>query len=238
MPRGPRKSVGGKVYHVINRANGRLMIFKKPLDFIAFENILAQGLERVPMRLCGYCIMGNHWHLLLWPRNDGDLSKFMQWITNTHSRRWHAAHGTTGIGHVYQGRFKSFPVQHDMHYLKVLQYIESNPLRAGLVNSSHDWQYSSLYQRNTETTDENINEDTGEIETQQTKLKLYNPVQIPADWNKYVNIVPSEEDQTKIENSIKRGTPFGGETWTKRTAVALGLESTIRPRGRPRKSRK
>jgi putative transposase len=73
-----------------------LRIFKKPSDFLAFEHILAQGLARVPMRLCGYCIMGTHWHLLLWPREDGEMSEFMQWITNTHTKRWHAAHGTIG----------------------------------------------------------------------------------------------------------------------------------------------
>ncbi len=111
MPRPRRQCAGGIVYRVLNRANGRLRIFRKRADFEAFERVLAQGIERVGMRLCGYCIMGNHWHLLLWPRADGDVSEFMQWVTLTHTQRWHAAHGTTGIGHVYQGRFKSFPVQ-------------------------------------------------------------------------------------------------------------------------------
>ena len=93
MPRPNRQCAGGTIHHVINRANGKLMIFKKPADFLAFERILSQGLARVDMRLCGYCIMGNHWHLLLWPREDGDLSTFMQWITTTHTQRWHVAHG-------------------------------------------------------------------------------------------------------------------------------------------------
>ena len=111
MPRRKRITKGNIVYHALNRANGRLMIFKKPGDFAAFEAILAEGLERFDMRMCGYCIMGNHWHLILWPKEDGDLSAFMRWITQTHSRRWHKAHGTVGIGHLYQGRYKSFPVQ-------------------------------------------------------------------------------------------------------------------------------
>ena len=95
-----RITKGGIAYHVLNRANGKLRIFKKDLDFIAFENILAEGIERFNMRLCGYCIMGNHWHMLLWPVNDGDLSDFMHWITVTHAMRWHTAHGTCGIGHI------------------------------------------------------------------------------------------------------------------------------------------
>ena len=111
MPRQLRKAKGGVVYHVLNRANGRLKIFKTDSDFAAFERILAEGAERVPMRICGYCLMSNHWHLVLWPHQDGDLSAFMKWITGTHSHRWHVAHRTVGIGHLYQGRYKSFPVQ-------------------------------------------------------------------------------------------------------------------------------
>ena len=121
MPRPKRKCVGGIAYHVLNRANGRVRIFKKRSDFEAFERILAEGLKRTPMRLCGYCIMGNHWHMLLWPINDGDV-EFMRWVTLTHTQRWHGAHGTAGIGHVYQGRFKSFPVQSNQHYLTVLRH--------------------------------------------------------------------------------------------------------------------
>jgi len=115
------------VYHALNRANGRLRIFRKDDDFAAFEQVMAEGTERFSMRICGYCIMSNHWHLLLWPRGDGDLSEFMRWISLTHTQRYHASHGTVGIGHLYQGRFKSFPVQDDYHYLTVLRYIETNP---------------------------------------------------------------------------------------------------------------
>ena len=199
-----------------------MKIFKKPADFIAFERVLAQGFARIDMRLCGYCIMGNHWHLLLWPRQDGELSEFMQWVTNTHSKRWHTAHGTTGIGHVYQGRFKSFPVQSTEHYLKVLQYIESNPLRAKLVKDSCDWQYSSLAIRNG-------------IEKQ--GLKIYKgPVKLPAAWNKHVNIIPNEATDAALQNCINRGCPYGGKTWTNTISQMLGLESTLKPKGRPKKS--
>ena len=144
MSRPKRIVLGGYVYHTLNRANGRLRIFRKEDDFLAFEQIMAEGAERFSMRICGYCIMGNHWHLLLWPREDGDLSEFMRWMSLTHTQRYHASHGTVGIGHLYQGRFKSFPVQDDSHYLTVLRYIETNPVRAGLVADAGDWPWSSL----------------------------------------------------------------------------------------------
>ena len=136
-------ALGGYVYHVLNRANGRLRIFRKRGDFLGFENILAEGVERFDMRICGYCIMSNHWHLVLWPREDGDLSAFMRWITQTHTQRYHGSHGTVGIGHLYQGRYKSFPVQDQAYYLTVLRYVEANPLRAGLVEKADAWPWSS-----------------------------------------------------------------------------------------------
>ncbi len=221
MPRPKRQCAGGGVYHVLNRANGRLRIFKKRADFEAFERVLVQGIERVGMRLCGYCIMGNHWHLLLWPREDGDVSEFMRWATLTHTQRWHAAHGTKGIGHVYQGRFKSFPVQSNEHYLTVLRYIESNPLRAKMVKNSRDWEYSSLAIRN------GADKEGPTISA--------GPVKLPERWNRLVNVLPRESVDAAINNCIKRGCPYGNVKWIETTTQKLGLEMTLRPRGRPRK---
>ncbi len=221
MPRPKRQCAGGIVYHVLNRANGRLRIFKKRGDFDAFERILAEGLQRMPMRLCGYCIMGNHWHMLLWPFHDGDVSEFMRWVTLTHTQRWHAAHGTAGIGHVYQGRFKSFPVQSGGHYLTVLRYIESNPLRAGLVENCRDWRYSSLAIRNG-------------IEKQGLTIGR-GPVKLPNRWNRHVNVLPGENIDAALHKCIKRGCPYGDDRWIETTSQKLGLQMTLRPRGRPKK---
>jgi putative transposase len=220
MPRRKRKNLGNIVYHVFNRANGRLRIFKKAGDFEAFERVMGEGLSRFPMRLLGYCLMGNHWHLLLWPRGDGELSTFMQWVTMTHSQRWHAAHGTAGTGHLYQGRFKSFPVQSSSYYLTVLRYIESNPLRAGLVQNSADWQWSSLAIRQSQEKD--------------GLVLSAGPMSLPKNWLGLVEMLPNETDLKKLENCIRRGCPYGPDAWVKPAAKRLELESTLRPRGRPR----
>ncbi len=131
MPRTARAAVGGVVYHVINRGNGRMRIFHKPADYDAYVKILLEGLEVVPtMRVLGYCLMPNHWHLVLWPRHDGDLSRYLAWVSNTHVRRYRRHYHDEGRGgHLYQGRFKSFPVQSDGHLLAVLRYVEANALR-------------------------------------------------------------------------------------------------------------
>jgi putative transposase len=221
MPRAKRQSPGGIVYHVLNRANARQTIFQGPSDYKAFVKILAEGLVKIPMRLTGYCLMSNHWHLLLWPYNDGDLSAFMHWITMTHTQRWHAAHNTTGTGHLYQGRFKSFPIQSEYYYLAALRYIESNPFRAGLVKSSSDWIWSSLTMRRVITKDGVAISD--------------GPVELPDNWDELVDILPWEDDLGKIERCIRQGTPLGQDNWVQRTAKRLLLTSTLQPRGRPRK---
>ncbi len=216
-----RITLGGYVYHVINRANGRLRIFRKAGDFAAFEAILAAGLERVDMRICGYCIMGNHWHLLLWPRADGDLSDYLRWITLTHTQRYHVSHGTVGIGHLYQGRYKSFPVQHGGHYLTVLRYIEANPLRAEIVTEPDDYQWSSFVARQ-DNSDKPFKITPG-------------PVTLPANWPQHLKQNINQQDKQKLETSLKRGAPFGDNEWIGLAAAKLGLESTLREKGRPKK---
>ena len=219
MGRPKRISKGNMVYHAMNRANGRLHIFKKHRDFEAFESILADGVERYDMRLCGYCIMSNHWHLVLWPPRDGDLTNFIRWITVTHTQRWHAAHGTSGMGHLYQGRFKSFPVQNSWRYLSLMQYVEANPLRAGMVDRAEQWPWSSLAIRCGAKKDLAL--DPG-------------PKRLPDDWRSLVQAAdPSQQEM--IVRCIKRGCPYGSRQWTNETVRKLGLESTIRTRGRPKK---
>ena len=151
-----RSILGGYAYHVLNRANGRLRLFKKDADFEAFEQVLAEAHEREPLRILGYTLMGNHWHFVVWPkqRRPQQVSDFFRWLSVTHSQRFHAHHGTAGMGHVYQGRFKSFPIATDKHLLTVLRYVERNPLRAGLVARAEDWRFGSLYRRTRGTAEE------------------------------------------------------------------------------------
>ena len=133
MPRTARVAPGGTVYHALNRAVARLPLLEKQGDYEAFERVLAEAHEREPIRILAYCLMSNHWHFVLWPKRDGELTEFLRWLTHTHTMRWHAHHGTGGTGHLYQGRFKAFPVQGDDHLFTVLRYVERNALRADLV---------------------------------------------------------------------------------------------------------
>ncbi len=145
MGRPKRTAGGGWIYHVLNRANARVTVFEKEEDFAAWEQVPHEAVERSATRLLAYCFIPNHWRLVVWPREDGELSAFVVWLTLTHTRRWHAHRRSRGSGHPYQGRFKSFPVQDDEHFWTVCRYVEWNPLRANLGPRAEAWRWGSLH---------------------------------------------------------------------------------------------
>ena len=111
MPRSPRADEAGGLYHALNRANLGAKIFRKTGDFVAFEKVLHEALQLYKVELYAYQIMGTHWHLMLRPLVDGEMGRFCKWICGTHTMRHNAHYHMTGKGHLYQGRFKSFPIQ-------------------------------------------------------------------------------------------------------------------------------
>lgn len=236
MGRAPRVTDGGIVYHVLNRANARMDLFKTEDDYLQFEQVLIAAHDRVPMRTLGYCVMPNHWHLVLWPRRDGDLSAFMQWVSLTHTQRWHASRETVGFGHIYQGRYKSFPIQHrrpsaaaaamgllegNDPVLSVLRYVERNALRAGLVDDAAAWRWGSAWRR--------IH---GLPETSSWLAPV--PGGLPADWADVVNRPQTDAELASLLHCIRRDRPYGSDRWVQGIARRYGLESTLRPRGRPK----
>ena len=148
--------------------------FDKAEDYEAFERILAEAVRRAEMRLLAYCVMPNHWHLVVWPRADGDLSSFVGWLTLTHTQRWHAHRHSVGSGHVYQGRFKSFLLESDEHLWTVCRYVERNALRGGLLAGAEQWRWSSVWRRQ-----------FGDAE-QQAVLSEW-PIARPRDWLQRLN---------------------------------------------------
>jgi putative transposase len=200
-------------------------IFRGDADYEAFERVLAEAVERTQTRLLAYCLMPNHWHLMVWPREDGELSRFVGWLALTHTQRWHAHRRSIGSGHLYQGRFKSFPIQQDEHFYTVARYVERNALRAKLVNQAQDWPWGSLYRWLHGTPEEKA-------------LLAAWPLSRKPSWAQHVNAPQTEAEVAALRRSIDRGQPFGGDAWSDRTAKKLGLESTFRPRGRPKLPKK
>ena len=158
MPRTGRAGTGGLYCHVLNRSNGRAEVFHDSDDYAGFVELLGKACRRVAMRLAAVWLMPNHFHLVVRPRADGDLSRWMQRLMTSHVRRYHRCYGSSG--HVWQGRFKSFLVQSGRPSAaeraagvvqvgdplwQVVRYVGRNPLRAGLVERAEDWPWSSLH---------------------------------------------------------------------------------------------
>jgi putative transposase len=222
MSRGPRQAPGSHVYHVLNRAVARLPLLEKPADYEAFLRVLAEALAECPMRILSLVLMPNHWHFVLWPEGDRDLSNFCRWLTHTHSMRWHAHYHTSGTGHIYQGRYKSFAVASDEHFYTVCRYVERNPLRANLVPRAEDWRWSSLWRR--------LHGDEGP-----GRFLAAWPLPLPEDWVKQVNAPQTEAELEALRRALRRGSPFGSAAWQQQMADRQGLRHTLRPLGRPRK---
>ena len=145
MPRTARIAPAGTVFHVLNRGVGRMQLFGKDRDYEAFEAMIEKTLQSRPMRICAYCLMPNHWHFVLWPEREGQLGDFMQKLAVTHVRNWQEHHRRVGYGHVYQGRYKSFPVETEDYFYRVVRDVERNALRASLVRRAGDWRWGSLW---------------------------------------------------------------------------------------------
>ena len=222
MPRPERTDYGGYVYHVLNRANARVQIFDSDDDYRVFEDVLADAIDRVGMRLLSYCLMPNHWHLVVYPRKDGDLARCLHWLTMTHTQRWHVAHNTVGQGHLYQGRYKSFLCQTDAHFLQLVRYVERNARRANLVMRAEDWQWSSVWRRERGTAE------------QRAMLSPWS-VDPPRHYIHWLNEPQSAAEEEAIGRSIQRGNPFGSDLWTERMVRRFGLQATLQTRGRPKK---
>jgi putative transposase len=208
------------IYHVLNRGNGRMRIFHKAADYEAFERVLAEGLECYAVDLLSYCLMPNHWHLVARPRAGEALGRWMGWVGVTHVRRYHEHYHSRGGGHLYQGRFKSFPVAEDDHFLALCRYVEGNALRAGLVERAEEWQWCGLWRRGHGATD--------------LRLSPW-PLERSRNWVAWVNRGLNDEQMEGIRTCVQRERPLGSESWVRQTAARLGLEYTLRGPGRPRK---
>jgi putative transposase len=217
----PRVAPGGEVFHVLNRANNKHRLFRTEHDYLAFYEIMRAAMAKCPIRLLAWCVMGNHWHFVAWPREDGDLSRFFGYLSLMHAVRWQTAHNAIGLGHVYQSRFKNFMIERDEHLLWVLRYVERNPLRANLVKRAQDWRWSSLHARLSG--DERL-----------TSLLTEWPIERPADWTRYVNRPQTPAEEEAIAVAIKRGRPLGDDQWIgSRLRQYSDLRISTRPQGRP-----
>lgn len=196
-----------------------MRLFDREGDYQDFLYLFAEAQNDVPITCFAYCLMPNHFHFMLQPKADGDLSAFMFRLSMTHAKRWHMAHGTLGTGPVYQGRFKAFPVHTDHHFLIACRYVERNARRAGLCSSTADWKWSSVAQRNGN--------------AQLVKLGIW-PVERPSHWSQLLEL-EAQAETTLIRQSVIRSAPFGPLGWQDKVASRLEMKGSLARIGRPKK---
>ena len=220
MPRGRRLLVAGGYYHVINRGNDRSVVFHDPAEYRSFLGLIAAAQERIRLQLLAFCLMPNHFHMVVSPHEQGQVSRWMHWLLTTHTHRYHLRHGTSG--RVWQGRFKAFPIKHDGHLLTVLRYVERNALRSGLVDRAEKWCWGSLAWR--------LERDGGDLLSDL-------PIPLPRGWARLVNEPQTPAELEALRTCVNREHPFGDDPWVKQTAWRLSPATPARPRGRPTKNR-
>ncbi|MBE0596628.1 MAG: transposase [Desulfuromonadales bacterium] len=218
MPRVARGLADNHVYHILNRGNGRQAVFFSDEDFATFIELVGTAGKRFAVESLAYCLLPNHFHLLVRPARGAELGRFMQWLMTSHVRRHHRVY--QGSGHLWQGRYKSFPVKDDAHLLTVMRYIEGNPVRAGLVASAREWPWSSHLER---------------VGARPKRLIADAPIPLPPDWGAFVDQPLTEGELERLGQSVTRQAPYGDGDWQMDVCEKYGLESTVRKRGRPRR---
>ena len=218
MPRPSRVDHPEMVCHLLNRANARATMFAARAAFLVFETLLAEEREAAGVQLYAWCLMPTHWHLVARPEAPGGLTRLLRRLAQRHTQLWHKARGTRGQGHLYQGRYKAFPVQDDDHFLTLCRYVERNPLRAGLVARAADWRFSSLWR-------------LGRRGAPPRPDPW--PVPRPHGWSELVDRAETPSELEALRTSLARNRPFGDPGWTRRIADSFALGSTLRPPGRP-----
>jgi putative transposase len=220
MGRTARYIVPEYCYHLINRGNRRARVFHEDADYEQFLALIHRAQQRLELPILAMCLMPNHVHLVVQPAAAGDVSRWMQWVFTTHVHWSHAKYGTTG--RLWQGRFKAFLIQADHYLLTVMRYTERNALRANLVERAEDWRWGSLAWRGARCPPVALSPA---------------PIALPSYWRHLVNEPQTAAELDAIRRCVNRQRPFGDDAWVAARAKEFGMEHSLAPIGRPRKTR-
>jgi putative transposase len=140
VSRPPRIQVAGGSYHVVARGNNKQQIFLDKRDHHIFLDVVAQALSRFHWQCLTYCLMPNHYHLVVTTPN-ADLSQGMRQINGVYAQTFNRRHDRSG--HLFQGRYGERQIRSDRHLLEAIRYVALNPVRAGLASRPEDWLWSA-----------------------------------------------------------------------------------------------
>ena len=232
MARPLRITVANLPFHVLDRGNNRQTVFHEEADFAYYLRLLRRYKDELKFKLYHFCLMPNHFHLVLEPTIQGSLAKTMMRLTLAYSWYFNQRYG--GVGHVWQGRYKSSLVDKDDYFIWCGLYVELNPVRAGLVAKPEDWRWSSYRLHAFGEIDPLT---TGLVDTSAYYSELGNTVgERQMNYRHDVADVMKEEFLKGIRRGLDEGV-FGKEDFVGEARERFKIGS-VRSRGRPRKGEK
>lgn len=200
MPRRRRMFSIAQPCHCVNRGQDGRILFAEDTQYQHFIDLMIEGKRRYPIRIFSYCLMRNHFHLLLSPVKPNAISAYMQWIQGRYGFDLRYDSQSLGQGHVFQRRFWSEAIGFGpLHFVNVQRYIEANPVAAGLVERAENWKWSALWER----------------ETRGRSLLDPSPLILPEDWLDLVNRPPLPEGSDPCppdEDNVQGSDPYIAKT--------------------------
>ena len=196
MPKRILRIPGRIPLHVCNRSAAQIKIFHSAADYVRFETCLKEMLEKFPLRLFAFCIMPNHWHLLIEGDSGQEVTQGLHWLGTTHAIRLRKDTGSIGRGAVYQNRFRAYPIQRNGAFYRVAHYIERNPVDASLCPQPEKWLWSSASPEKA------------------TNLTLADwPISKPSNWAKTIQNPLDEVVLGQIHSHEILQRPYGDPEW-------------------------
>jgi putative transposase len=191
MPRSRRMACAGAVFHVVNRGVERRKVFFTDRDYQRFVSLLRDGKERAPVKVFGFCVMPNHFHIMIEPETKEALGAYMHWVTGRYAAEFRMRTDTRGLGHVFQQRYWSRPCDGVDSFFIMLRYVEANAHRSALVTRAEDWQWGSLCAR--QKGDSSVLDES--------------PFELPGCWAALVNRPQLDRELAFARFKPKRGRP-------------------------------
>jgi putative transposase len=221
MPRRPRCTAPEYPFHVLNRASRRVTLFDTHQEYLTFERLLMRRKRKFDVKVFAWCIMPNHWHVVVKSPTKTAMSRYLHWVTGLHAQLYHRVRGTTGLGPVYQGRYRSFPVSTDTYFYNLCRYVERNAVRAKLCTRASDWRWSSLWWH-------------VHRETKSHRLIDTWPLPRPSNWADIVSQPENDAELERLRRCAEKSVPYGSSSMS-RTLDTRVRVLPLRRRGRPTK---
>ena len=232
MARPLRITIANLPFHILDRGNNRQIVFHQEEDFIYFLKLLKRYKKELKFKIYHFCLMSNHIHFVLEPTIEGSLPKIMMRITLAYSSYFNKKY--RGVGHVWQGRYKSALIDKENYFIWCGLYVELNPVRAGLVSKPEDWRWSSYRFYAFGEIDPLME---GLIDVDPYYLELGNNArERQKKYQENVEEVMKEKFLKNIRGKLDEGV-FGREDFIRETKEKFKIKS-LRPKGRPKKEEK